>query len=133
MADMRLPLSINNHRLNRLILSVGIGNIMECYDFAVFGGLIDAIAFNFFPTNNGNDDQSFMYALIIFSAAFITRPLGGAVLGYIGDFYGRKIALIISMILMLVPSFLIGCLPTYSQAGYFSTVMLIICRLAQGN
>ena len=53
-------------------------------------------------------------------------------MGYIGDTYGRKKALEISIILMLAPSFVIGCLPTYNQWGYSVTAILVLCRLLQG-
>lgn len=116
--------------LRRKVLSVGIGNVMEWYDFAVFGAQMDAIAFSFFPRDDGN--SAFLYALIVYSSAFAMRPVGGFVLGYIGDQLGRTTALIVSMCLMLAPSFLIGCLPTFQSAGYVSSILLLLCRLVQG-
>jgi len=60
------------------------------------------------------------------------RPIGGMVIGYMGDVYGRKQALVLSLFLMAVPTFAMGCLPTYEQVGALSTFLLIICRLLQG-
>lgn len=117
-------------RMRKQLLSVSIGNVMEWYDFAVFGGLIDAIAVSFFPASSA--DSSFFYALLVFSAAFVMRPVGGVVLGIIGDTTSRRKSLIVSMTLMLLPSVLIGCLPTYNQIGYASTILLLLCRLMQG-
>ncbi len=52
--------------------------------------------------------------------------------GHFGDKYGRKQALVISLVMMAIPTFAMGCLPTYEQVGGWSTAMLIICRLVQG-
>jgi MHS family proline/betaine transporter-like MFS transporter len=58
--------------------------------------------------------------------------VGGLTIGYVGDKYGRKQALVLSLFLMAFPTFAMGCLPTYEQVGSLSTVLLVICRLLQG-
>jgi MHS family proline/betaine transporter-like MFS transporter len=68
----------------------------------------------------------------VFGGAFVMRPLGGLLMGYIGDMYGRKLALEVSIFLMAVPTFAMGCLPTYAQVGYVSTCLLIFVRMLQG-
>jgi MHS family proline/betaine transporter-like MFS transporter len=68
----------------------------------------------------------------VFGAAFVMRPVGGIFMGWIGDTLGRKRALEISILLMLFPSFLIGCLPSYDSIGWFSACALVIFRLMQG-
>jgi MHS family proline/betaine transporter-like MFS transporter len=73
-----------------------------------------------------------MKSMAIFGAAFIMRPIGGIIMGWIGDTFGRRRALEISILLMLFPSFLIGCLPTYSSFGWVSSFLLVILRLMQG-
>ena len=60
------------------------------------------------------------------------RPIGGMITGHVGDKHGRKQALVMSLFLMAVPTFVMGCLPTYEQVGGWSTALLIICRLSQG-
>lgn len=60
------------------------------------------------------------------------RPVGGALIGYLGDKYGRKYALVTSLFLMAVPTFAMGWLPTYSQIGSWSTALLVLCRMVQG-
>ena len=60
------------------------------------------------------------------------RPIGGVVIGFIGDTFGRKRALEISIGLMLLPSFFIGCLPNFVTWGYAATALLVVCRLLQG-
>ena len=71
-------------------------------------------------------------SMAVFGAAFIMRPLGGILMGWIGDTVGRQRALEISIMLMLLPSFLIGCLPTYGQIGWTATCLLVFLRLLQG-
>lgn len=107
------------------------GNILEWYDFAVFGYLGDVIGGVFFPPNQGGD-ASTIEAFAVFGGAFLMRPIGGMLLGYIGDVYGRKRALVISIFLMAFPTFAMGCLPTYAQIGPFAIVLLTIVRLLQG-
>ena len=60
------------------------------------------------------------------------RPVGGLTIGYVGDRYGRKKALVLSLFLMAFPTALMGCLPTYEQVGALSTILLVVCRLLQG-
>ena len=62
----------------------------------------------------------------------MARPLGGLLLGYLGDVYGRKQALTISIFLMAFPTFAMGCLPSYEQIGYWATISLIVIRILQG-
>ena len=68
----------------------------------------------------------------IFGLAFLCRPVGGVLLGYIGDVYGRKRALEISIFLMAFPTFAMGCLPSYAQVGNLSMVLLALIRMLQG-
>lgn len=115
---------------NSKIAAMTVGNCMEWYDFAIFGALADIIGGEFFPS--GNDSLQLLKSLSVFGAAFLMRPLGGILMGWIGDTVGRKRALEISIALMLIPSFLMGCLPTYQQVGYLGTVLLVLMRLLQG-
>ncbi|RYH25999.1 MFS transporter [archaeon] len=104
---------------------------MARFDFSVFGALVDIISMHFFPADEGAA-VSFLKTVAIFGVAFLMRPLGGLLIGWIGDNYGRRIALEISIVLMLLPSFLIGCLPTYQQVGWLAPVLLLILRMIQG-
>lgn len=112
------------------ISAVAIGTVLEFYDFAVFGSLVDVIGELFFP--NTSPMYSLLASLSVFGSAFLMRPLGGLFLGIIGDTVGRQRALEISILLMLLPSFFIGCLPTYAVGGIYSTIILVILRLLQG-
>lgn len=114
---------------------VGImGNVLEWYDFALFGFFSDIIAQVFFPPTNdeSEEDGNLIKSFVIFGSAFLMRPIGGLIIGYIGDKHGRKEALTKSLMLMAIPTTLMGCLPTYNQVGPLSTVLLCLCRLIQG-
>jgi MHS family proline/betaine transporter-like MFS transporter len=100
------------------------------FEFAMFGYLAVPLAKLFFPADN--EFLSLLMTYMAFACGFFMRPLGALVAGYVGDLYGRKKALILALSLMAVPTALIGCLPTYEQAGILSPVLLILCRLVQG-
>eukprot|EP01041_Mallomonas_annulata_P013134 gene13134-27765_t len=112
------------------IMAMGAGNILEWYDFAVFGALADVIGEQFFPKRE--PQAALMLSLSVFGSAFLMRPFGGIFLGYIGDTIGRKRALEMSVVLMLIPSCLMGCLMPYESWGIYSTILMIALRLLQG-
>ena len=105
-----------------------IGNVLEWYDFAVFGFFSEEIGKVFFPNSQDPVAQSFA----VFGGAFLFRPVGGVLLGYLGDVYGREKALRISIFLMAFPTFAMGCLPTYDQVGVVAIILLIFIRILQG-
>ncbi len=110
-----------------------MGNVLEWYDFALFGFFSDVIADVFFPPAIvGYEHDNLTKSLVIFGSAFLMRPIGGLIIGYVGDKHGRKEALTRSLLLMAIPTTLMGCLPTYNQVGVFSTILLCCCRLVQG-
>jgi MHS family proline/betaine transporter-like MFS transporter len=112
------------------IISGLVGNIMEWYDFALYGYMVPIISQLFFP--NQNNLNSIMFTFAVFAAGFIMRPIGGIILGRLGDIKGRKTTLYISMILMAVCTALMGVLPTYQSVGLAAPVLLVILRLVQG-
>ena len=87
-------------------------------------------AFMYFP----DEDKvvQLISAFGVFAAGYLMRPIGGALFGYIGDKFGRKKALIISVLMMAIPTTLIGFLPTYENIGWYAALLLIILRLLQG-
>jgi len=107
------------------------GNVLEWYDFAVFGYFSDVLGEVFFPPNQKGDNAT-TESFLVFGGAFLMRPVGGLMLGYIGDMYGRKKALVISIFLMAFPTFAMGCLPSYEQIGDWAIVLLVVVRLLQG-
>ena len=101
-----------------------IGNVLEWYDFAVFGYFAPIIGSQFFPS----DDRvaSLLSAFGVFAAGYFMRPLGGIVFGTIGDRLGRKRALQLSVTMMALPTTLLGLLPTYAQVGVAAPALLVL-------
>jgi len=116
--------------LRRLIVAGIAGNVMEWYDFAVYGYFAQTIGQHFFPSKD--PVASLIASFGVFAAGFLMRPVGGLVFGHIGDRIGRKAALTLSVIAMAVPTFLIGLLPDYSQIGVVASVLIVVLRLVQG-
>lgn len=114
----------------KVVLAGAIGNVLEWYDFTIYAFFVPIIAKAFFP----NEDRfiSLLATFGVFAAGFLVRPLGAILFGYIGDQAGRKKALIISMIMMSLPTFLIGILPTYDTIGVIAPLLLIGLRIIQG-
>jgi len=118
-------------RINRRMITAGItGNIMEWYDFAVYGYFAPIIGRNFFPSED--PAASVIAAFGVFAAGFLMRPFGSMVFGHIGDKIGRRQALILSVILMAVPTFMIGLLPGHATIGVAASVLLVVLRMLQG-
>jgi len=107
-----------------------IGNVVEWYDFAIYGYLAGVIAPVFFPS--GNPTASLIGTYGIFAAGFIMRPIGAAVFGWFGDRYGRARTMQISVTMMALPTLLLGMLPSYQQAGLLAPALLVLVRLLQG-
>jgi len=114
----------------RAILAGIAGNVMEWCDFTVYGYFAAVIGRQFFPAED--PVSSLLAAFGVFAAGFLMRPFGSLVFGHIGDKMGRKVALTASVILMAVPTFLIGLLPIYHQIGVTAAALLVLLRLVQG-
>lgn len=114
----------------RVIASGLIGNVMEWYDFAVYGYFASVIGKLFFPSED--PAVSLIAAFGAFAAGFLMRPLGGIVFGRIGDLVGRKRAMMLSVAAMAVPTVLIGLLPTHATIGIAAPVLIVLLRMVQG-
>jgi MHS family proline/betaine transporter-like MFS transporter len=114
----------------RIILAGVVGNMMEWYDFAVYGYFAQIIGQQFFPSKD--PVASLVAAFGVFAAGFLMRPFGGLVFGSIGDRIDRKAALTFSVIAMAIPTFLIGLLPGYAEVGVAASVLIVLLRLVQG-
>lgn len=120
-----------SNNLNKKSLIAGFsGNILEWYDFTVYGFFATVIGAQFFP----HEDKvvELISAFGVFAAGYLMRPLGGIIFGYIGDKQGRKKALLISVLMMAIPTTLIAFLPTYAEIGWYAALLLVILRLLQG-
>src|SRR5688572_30331166 len=116
--------------LRRVVTAGVIGNVLEWYDFAVYGFFAPILAAQFFPT--GNRTTSLLAAFGTFAVGFLMRPVGAALFGHIGDRYGRARALLLSVALMAVPTVLMGLLPTYATIGIAAPLLLVLLRMCQG-
>jgi len=125
---------VNTHHetgVSRRVVLAGIaGNVMEWYDFAVYGYFAQAIGQHFFPSRDPT--ASVIAAFGVFAAGFLMRPFGGLLFGYIGDRMGRQAALTLSVLAMAVPTCLIGLLPDYAQIGVAASALMVGLRLVQG-
>lgn len=117
------------HTKSTLMAGV-IGNVMEWYDFALYGYFAPIFSALFFPSESAT--ASLLATFGIFAAGFIMRPLGSALFGYIGDKWNRRKALFLSVVLMGLPTFFLGTLPTYAQVGMVAPILLLVIRLVQG-
>jgi MHS family proline/betaine transporter-like MFS transporter len=115
---------------NKILFSSISGNILEYYDFTVFTVFVEIIGKIFFPA--ASHFSQVLAGLAVFAVGFITRPIGGIVFGYIGDKFGRRLSLILSMLGMTIPTLCIGIIPGYEQIGFLAPILLVICRLVQG-
>jgi len=116
--------------VRRGVIAGVVGNMLEWYDFALFGFFAAQIGAHFFPARNPT--ASLLAAYGTFAAGFLMRPIGGAFFGWVGDRFGRKQALLWSVLAMALPSFFIGVLPSEATIGLTAPVLLLVCRLLQG-
>ena len=114
----------------RTVAAGMVGNVIEWYDFGLYGFMAVIISNLFFP----HEDKlvSLIGTYGIFAVGFLMRPLGAVVLGHLGDTIGRKPVLILSVVLMVLPTIVIGILPTYADWGIAATLALLAVRLVQG-
>ena len=117
-------------KIRPIITACSIGNFLEWYDYALYGYLTSILARMFFPQDENL--SALLNVAVLFAIGFLMRPLGSIIFGLIGDRKGRKIGLILSILLMIVPTMLIGLLPTYAQIGIMSVIFLTFLRLFQG-
>jgi len=114
----------------RVILASSLGTVFEWYDFYLYGSLAAIIGAQFFsqyPEATRN-----VFALLAFAAGFLVRPFGALVFGRLGDLVGRKYTFLITILIMGLSTFLVGCLPSYETIGFVAPVALIALRMAQG-
>nr|WP_244108992.1 MFS transporter [Burkholderia anthina] len=112
-------------------LAAWIGSAMEYYDFFIYGTAA-ALVFGkvFFP--GSSPSMGLLLALATFGVGYVARPVGAFFLGHIGDKFGRKRVLVLTLVLMGASTFLVGCLPTYGHVGMLAPALLVLLRLCQG-
>lgn len=114
----------------KVITASSVGTLIEWYDFYIFGSLSTIIAAKFFPAENPT--AALLSTLATFAAGFIVRPFGALVFGRLGDLIGRKYTFLLTLVLMGLSTFLIGCIPSYATIGAWAPILVLILRLLQG-
>jgi MFS transporter, MHS family, proline/betaine transporter len=114
----------------RAVAAAAVGNLLEWYDFAIYAYMAVVIARKFFPA--GDELTSLLAAFAAFGIGFVARPLGGIVIGRLGDARGRKSAMLVTLALMTVGTVLIGVTPEYAQIGPAAPMLIVAARLMQG-
>ena len=122
--------TFQNQSRFKSLRAAAIGNALEWFDWTLYGTFSVYLAINLFdPTN---PTSALLATLGVFSGGFVARPIGGWLFGRLGDRYGRKLTLVITMTLLAVTSLGIALIPTYKQVGLIAPILLLLCRLAQG-
>lgn len=107
-----------------------LGNVMEWYDFTVYGFLAASIGAAFFP--GGDPVAALLASFAVFAVGFVARPIGALVLGPVSDRRGRRFVMLLSMLLMAAGSLVIGLSPTYASIGAVAPALIVVGRLMQG-
>jgi MHS family alpha-ketoglutarate permease-like MFS transporter len=126
----RLQVADVRRRVKAIFLG-SVGNLVEWYDFYVYTAFALYFAASFFP-NTSNPVAQQLNAALLFALGFIVRPVGGWMFGHLGDHYGRRNALMLSVLLMCFGSLMIAIMPTYASIGVAAPVLLGLVRVIQG-
>src|SRR6516162_3257032 len=121
---------MNSAHIRRVIAAGMIGNALEWYDFAIYGYFAVQIGHHFFP--HGDAVAQLLSAFGVFAIGYLMRPIGGVLVGHIGDRFDRRTALTLSVAAMAIPTFLVGLLPGYQTIGVLAPVGLTLLRVVQG-
>ncbi|WP_058533567.1 MFS transporter [Legionella saoudiensis] len=114
----------------KIIFLASLGGALEFYDFIIYVIFAPMISQIFFPETDKLASLMKIYA--IFAIGYLIRPIGGIAFSHFGDKYGRKKTFIFSVVLMAVPTVVIGLLPTYEHVGVWASILLVLMRMLQG-
>jgi len=114
----------------RAVVAATSGNVLEWYDFTVYGFLAPTLGRIFFPSED--HVASLLSAFAVLAVGYAARPVGSVIYGFVGDRFGRKPALMSSVMLMGIGSILIGVLPTHAEIGVAASISLVAIRVVQG-
>ncbi|BDD83380.1 MFS transporter [Tsukamurella pulmonis] len=121
---------IDQPMLKRAITAAALGNMMEWFDFGVYGYLAGTLGKVFYP--EASHTAQLLATFATFAAAFVVRPLGGIFFGPLGDRIGRQKVLAATMILMSIGTLAVGLIPSYAAIGVWAPVLLLVARMIQG-
>src|SRR6266478_7746184 len=128
-----IPLSDLDHRaqLRRAVIASTVGTTIEWYDFLLYGQMAALVfAKLYFPS--ADPLTGVLQAFAVYAVGFVARPIGAAIFGHYGDRIGRKAALIATLLLMGIATFLVAFIPTYAEIGIWGAVILTVLRFIQG-
>ncbi|WP_280261336.1 MFS transporter [Nocardia wallacei] len=118
--------------LRRVVAASMAGTVVEWYEFFLYGTAATLVFSKVFFAEGTSDLDAILAAFVTYAVGFAARPLGGIVFGHFGDKYGRKKLLQFSLLLVGSATFLMGCLPTFQQVGYWAPTLLVTLRFIQG-
>jgi MFS family permease len=113
-----------------IIGASSVGTLIEWYDFYIYGVLAVFFAKHFFPP--GNDNLALLASLAVFWFGFILRPFGAIFFGHLGDLIGRKFTFMLTLAMMGLATFLVGCIPSYATWGIAAPILILLMRAMQG-
>src|SRR6476469_10931657 len=114
----------------RVITAAAGGNLIEWYDFYIFGSLATILSLKFFEKSP--PVAALLSTIALFTAGFLVRPLGAFVFGWLGDMVGRKYTFILTLVGMALGTGAIGLIPTFDQIGLAAAIILFCLRMIQG-
>ncbi|WP_433755241.1 MFS transporter [Nocardia sp. CA-135398] len=118
-------------KVKRAAIASFLGSMLEYYDFYIYASA-SALVFGKVFFSKADPAMGTLLALATFGVAYIARPVGAVLLGHVGDRVGRKRVMLLTLVLMGMSTFLIGCLPTYAAVGVFAPALLVVLRVLQG-
>src|SRR5690606_15457833 len=121
---------VDERTVRKAVGAAAMGNLVEWFDYGIYSYVAIYIAMNFFP--GGDEGANIALTFALFAVAYLVRPLGGTILGPLGDRIGRKRVLALTIVVMSGASFAIGLLPTFDAAGWVAPILLAIARPVQG-
>lgn len=116
--------------MKKVVISGMLGNGLEWYDYALYGHMAFILSKLFFPGEN--ETAKLLATFGVFAVGFVFRPLGAILFGWMGDRYGRRVSLVVAILMMAIPTGAIGILPTYEQIGIAAPILLTLIRVFQG-
>jgi MFS family permease len=118
--------------LKKIVAASMVGTVVEWYEFFLYATAATLVFGKYFFPPTGNDLDGIIQAFLTYAVGFVARPLGGIVFGQIGDRLGRKPTLQLTIVIVGVSTFLMGCLPGFADLGYWAPAMLVALRFIQG-
>jgi MFS family permease len=118
--------------LKKVVAASMAGTVVEWYEFFLYASAATLVFGKMFFPNTGSELDGIIAAFVTYAVGFVARPIGGIVFGHFGDKFGRKKLLQLSIILVGVATFAMGCLPTFQQIGYWAPAALVFLRFVQG-